>query len=197
MYGFSQHTIQDFLVELAEKKPAPGGGAAAPICAAIASALAKMVVAYSIGKKSLEAHQPALETIGETLNTTCMRFQALAEEDAVAYTRLSELERLPDGHGHLDQIPEAKRVALNIPMQVVDLCVETLELCEQLSGISNKHLASDLGLAAVLLEGSARASRWMVVINAGGDPEPLNKVDGALERASALRGRIEKACAPA
>lgn len=197
MNGFSQHTIQDFLTELAEKSPAPGGGAAAPICAAVASSLANMVVAYSVGKKSLLEHLPELEAASEALNTTSMRFQALAEEDAVAYARLNELQRLPDGDRRLDQIPEAKKTAIDIPVQVIALCAETLERCAALAPISNKYLLSDLAIAAVLLEACARASRWNVLVNAGDDPAPVRVADDMLAKAAALKERVEAACAPA
>lgn len=193
--GFSQHTIQDFLNELAAKKPAPGGGAAAPVCAAIAAALANMVVAYSLNKKSLAEHQPDLERAGETLVSATRRFQALAEEDAVAYARLNELQRAPDGDRRLDQIPALKRQAIEIPSQVVALCVEMLDLCATLAAISNKHLRSDLAMAAVLLEACARASRWNVLINAEGDPQPLRPVDDLLQKAATLCAQVESACA--
>lgn len=82
--GFSQHTIQAFLAELASKSPAPGGGAAAPVCAAVASALANMVVGYSVGRKSLAEHQATHEAARDELFAAAKRFLALAERDATA-----------------------------------------------------------------------------------------------------------------
>jgi methenyltetrahydrofolate cyclohydrolase len=192
--GFSQHTINDFLTELAAKSPAPGGGAAAPVCAAVGAALANMVVAYSVGKKSLAEHRPALEAAADRLASASRRFQALAEEDAVAYSRLNELQRLPEGDPRLADLLSVKQEAIDIPTQAVALCAEMLELCESLAPISNKFLLSDLAIAAVLIEACARASRWNVLVNAGGDPAPLVEVDALLGRAAAIRDRVERAC---
>ncbi len=195
--GFSQHSINDFLTELAAKTPAPGGGAAAPVCAAVGAALANMVIAYSVGKKSLAEHRPALEAAAEKLVSATRRFQALAEEDAVAYTRLNELQRLPDGDPQLADLPKVKQEAIDIPTQAVALCAEMLEVCESLAPISNKYLLSDLAIAAVVIEASARASRWNVLVNAGDDPSPLVEVDEMLRRAASSLERVEGACVPA
>lgn len=194
--GFSQHTIQQFLSELAAKSPTPGGGAAAPISGAIGVALASMVVSYSLGKKDLAEHQPALEAAGSDLGALTRRFQALAEEDAVAYSRMNELQRLPDSDPRKAGLAEATSKAISVPVQVVGLCQETLQLCARLAPISNRHLLSDLAIAALLLESCARASRWNVLINAGQDGESLRAVDDRLERIGALRAEVEKACAP-
>ena len=199
--GFSQHSIQDFLAELASKSPAPGGGAAAPICAAVASALANMVVAYSVGRKSLAQHQPAHEKAREDLHSAARRFLALAERDAAAYARLNDLQRLDRADPKRAGMGDALRDAIDAPMGVIRLCVETLELGRELAPISNPWLLSDLGIAAVLLEASARASRWNVAVNAramneeglGGD-EALREADGLLARARDLLGEVERAC---
>ncbi len=195
--GFSQLPINDFLTELAAKTPAPGGGAAAPVCAAVGAALANMVIAYSVGKKSLAEHRPALEAAAEKLMSATRRFQALAEEDAVAYTRLNELQRLPEEDPRLAELPQVKQEAIDIPTQAVALCAEMLAVCESLAPISNKFLLSDLAIAAVLIEASGRASRWNVLVNAGDDPAPLVEVDAMLERAALSRERVESACVPA
>jgi formiminotetrahydrofolate cyclodeaminase len=195
--GFSQHSIQDFLNELAAKKPAPGGGAAAPVCGAIAAALANMVVAYSIGRKNLLEHREAHEQAGERLLSATRRFQALAEEDAVAYMRLNELQKLPDGDPRLDELAEVKRYAIAAPTQVVALCVEMLEVCVALAPVSNKFLLSDLAIAAILLEACARSSRWNVLVNAGDDAAPVEAVDVMLARAADLNARVQGACRPA
>lgn len=194
--GFSQHTIQQFLSELASKSPTPGGGAAAPICAAIGAALANMVVSYSVGKKNLAEHQPALESAAGELSAATRRFQALAEEDAVAYLRMNELQRLPEGDARRDELAGATSKAVAVPLQVLALCAETLELCARLAGMSNRHLLSDLAIAAVFLDACARASRWNVLINTGPGSSELKGADEVLVRVDALRAKVEKACLP-
>jgi formiminotetrahydrofolate cyclodeaminase len=79
---------------------------------------------------------------------------------------------------------------------VLALCAETLELCARLAGISNKHLLSDLAIAAVLLDACARSSRWNVLINTGPGSSALKRADDVLVRIDALRAQVEKACSP-
>lgn len=199
--GFSQHSIQDFLAELASKSPAPGGGAAAPICAAVASALANMVIAYSVGRKSLADHQQTHETAREELHRAARRFLAFAEQDASAYSRLNEIQRLSKEDPKRAQLDQALTEAVAPPLGVIRLCVETLELCERLAPISNKWLLSDLGIAAVLLEAAARASKWNIEVNARAmrdegmsGADPLGEADALLARAAAILPRVERAC---
>lgn len=199
--GFSQHTIQAFLAELASKSPAPGGGAAAPVCAAVASALANMVVAYSVGRKSLAEHQATHEAARDELFAAAKRFLALAERDATAYARLNELQRLDKADPRRADLPEALRQAVDAPLGVIRLCVEVLELGERLAPVSNPWLLSDMGIAAVLLEACARASRWNVEVNAKamideGLPgsDAVREADDLLARAAALLPRVERAC---
>ena len=194
---FAARTIESFLHDLASKSPAPGGGAATPMCAAIGAALANMVVAFSVGKKSLAEHRPALEAARERLTAAAAGFTALADDDAAAYARLNALQRLPENDPGRADLPDATRAASAVPTRTITLCVETLDLCASLAPISNEHLLSDLAIAAVMLEACARAARWLVLANADGDMAALGEVDAMLSRASELRTRVEGACARA
>lgn len=171
------------------------------MCAAVASALANMVVAYSLGRKSLAEHQPKHEAAREELFSAARRFLALAERDATAYARLNELQRLDKADPLRADLPDAMRQAIDAPLGVIRLCVEVLELGERLAPISNPWLLSDMGIAAVLLEACARASRWNVEVNASamaaegvsGDAA-LREADELLARAAAILPRVERAC---
>src|SRR5262245_5876212 len=90
MQPLASYTIADFLEALAARTPTPGGGAVASAVGATAAALARMVVAYSLGKKSLAAHQPALEIAARELDVARALLLRLADEDAAAYALLSE-----------------------------------------------------------------------------------------------------------
>jgi formiminotetrahydrofolate cyclodeaminase len=51
-------------------------------------------------------------------------------------------------------------------MRTLHLSVTLATLCANLANITNKHLASDLKIAAVLAEAAARASLCNVLVNA-------------------------------
>lgn len=193
--------FSDLLGAVAEKTPSPGGGAVASSAAALAAALAQMVVAYSIGKKSLAAHAAELERADRSLRVARHLLMQLAEEDAQAYGLVNELSRLPAGDARREtELPGALKASIQVPMSVIAACDDLLRLCEKLAPITNKQLHSDLAIAAVLAESAARASRWNVAVNAAmlGDEgerrRVLKEVERALGDAEGRRMAVEAAC---
>lgn len=155
-----------FLDQVGSKTPAPGGGAVASATGALAAALGRMVVAYSVGKKNLAEHQPALERSGELLARTADMMLDLAEEDAAAYALVNELSKLPDDHERrLELWPGAVEAAVNAPRAVVGAAADLLRLLETLQPITNKHLRSDLAISAILADAAARSGWWNVRVN--------------------------------
>ncbi len=165
--SIGEQTVSAFLESLGAKSPAPGGGASACVTGAIAAAQAEMVVAYSVGKKDLAAHRPRLETaLGSFARARAMLLQ-LADEDATAYSLVNELQRLPaDDPQRTAALPEALAASIQIPLAAMAACVDILRLMESLAPITNRHLHSDLQIAAILAEASVRSSQRNVVVNA-------------------------------
>ncbi len=197
-----QLTLDAFLEALAAKSPTPGGGAVAPVIGAHAAALASMVVAYSLGRKSLAAHQPALESAASRLVELRRRLLDLAEADAAAYARLNEAMRIPaEDPARAGILGPAALDAIRPPEGVIDASLELLRLAADLAPITNPYLHSDLAMAAVFAEAAARASRWNIEINLpllrdaridAGDP--LARADGLLDQARTLLTQIEASC---
>ncbi len=197
-------TVAQFLDELAAKTPIPGGGAAASLTGALASALASMVVAYSLGKKNLADHQPVLEAAAAELVERRERFLSLAEEDAAAYAELNAALRLDKADPlRLAGLERASRASIAAPMRTLEHADALLRLCETLSVITNKNLRSDLGIAAALASSAACACHWNIAVNAPILDEAAPG-DGALAMATANRlvadcrkraHRVESLCA--
>ena len=59
----TEHSIDQFLDDLASGSPTPGGGSAAAIMGAMGAALVSMVCNVSFGKKGCEAAEPELRNI--------------------------------------------------------------------------------------------------------------------------------------
>jgi formiminotetrahydrofolate cyclodeaminase len=201
MSTFGAQPFADLLTSVSAKTPTPGGGAVASAVGALAAALAQMVVSYSIGKKSLTAHQAELESADRSLRIARHLLLALAEEDAQAYGLVNELMKLPeDASRRKSELPGAISASIQVPMAVIAACDDLLRLCERMAPITNPHLHSDLAIAAVLAESCARASRWNVAVNAAMLPDAatrertLAEADRALDDASSRRVAIERAC---
>ncbi len=193
-------TFAQLLDELAAKTPAPGGGAVAGAVGALAGALGGMVVAYSEGKRSLAEHADELESAAKKLRMARGLMLALAREDAQAYALLTELRKLPqDDARRVAEEPEVRAAVLGAPRATLAAAMDLLRLLETLAPISNKWLHSDLAVAAVLAEATARSAWWNVRVNLSMAEESERKGivrDGlaSLEDARTRRERIERAC---
>ena len=158
--------VGDLLAALGEKSPTPGGGAVAALTGAIGAALGLMVVNYSVGKKSLAEHDHLHREALGTLGTLRDRTVELADADAVAYGRVNELMSLDEADARRQrELPIAVRAAIDVPSAVITSSLEMLNLLQRLCGTTNRSLASDLAIAALLAEAAARAAAWNVRIN--------------------------------
>ena len=196
----------DLLDAVAAKSPAPGGGFVASGVGALAAALGQMVLAYSLGKKSLAEHEAHNAEIDRRLSQMRSLLLQLAKEDAAAYEIVNRLQRLPeDDEQRRADLPGAAMAATQIPLAAAAACTDLLRLCESLIGTTNPWLRSDLAIAAVLAEAGARACRWNVTINlpllddcAVAEPvrtRLLPDLDKSLIDARQRLVRIEDACA--
>ena len=143
-------TFGTLLDAVAAKTPTPGGGAVASAVGALASALAGMVVSYSVGKKSLAAHEPLLKEADAELARARVILLRLADEDAAAYGLVNELQRLPETDSRRrDQLPAALDASVQPPLATIATSVALLRLFEKLATTTNRQLRSDLAIAAV------------------------------------------------
>lgn len=194
-------TLRDFLSATSAKTPTPGGGAVAGVTGALSAALAGMVVSYSVGKKSLAAHDAALREHQRVLERARTLFVTLAEEDAQAYGLVNELSRLPEADPRrVAQMPAASRASVDVPMSVAALALDLLREYQKLVTITNPHLRSDLAIAAVLADSTARSAWWNVVVNVGNlpasdQPEVSARGKDILAQCHALASSIERGCA--
>lgn len=178
------------LESIAAKSPTPGGGAVASAVGALAAALAGMVVSYSVGKKSLAVHQPALLGAARRLLNARVILLRLAEEDAHAYGAVNELSKLPEPDPRrASELPAALRAAVDVPLATIAACVDLVRLMESLTTVTNRQLRSDLAIAAVLTEAAARSSGWNVAVNAGSLPAEADRA-----RAIEDSGRMVAEC---
>jgi formiminotetrahydrofolate cyclodeaminase len=136
-----------------------------------------MVVSYSLGKKSLAAHQPELERAAHALEIARNLFLQLGEEDAQAYGLVNELMKLPEGdRRRTAELPSAMLASIQVPLAAMAAASDLLRLCETLVPITNKQLHSDLGIAAELALAAARSSLWNVRVNASFLPDKAASV---------------------
>jgi formiminotetrahydrofolate cyclodeaminase len=144
---YCDKTLKVYLNDLAARLPAPGGGSAAALNAALGACLISMVVNFTVGKPKYAAYQAGLEEILEKSEKLRQEFLNLVDLDVTAY-----------------QSKDA-RTALNVPLMVCRLCLEGLRLCPPLIKKGNVNLISDVACAAILLESAFASALCNVEIN--------------------------------
>ncbi len=196
--------LEEVLSSIAAAEPVPGGGAVAGLVEAIGSALGLMVVGYSEGRRSLAEHAPMHAEVRAELEGHRRRALELAAADAAAYSRLNALWRRPDDDPErLAAMPAAVSAAIAAPRAMAETGLETLAALERLVGRSNRHLGSDLAIAAILAEAAVRSAVWNVRINlplledADRRAEVGRFADHALKEAASRCRSIEQSVAEA
>lgn len=140
-------SLEQFTARLAARTPAPGGGCASALTAALGVSLESMVIEFTLGKPAYRRHEKTLKKILANNNRLRSRLIRLVDADAAAYAGKNS------------------RQSLAVPLEVCRLCAEAAADCATLVGKTNVHLASDLGAAVLLLESGFTSARYSVEAN--------------------------------
>jgi len=191
--AFGALSVRDFTTALASAEPVPGGGSASAITAALAAGLVAMVAALSEGRPRYEQHSRLHAEARAAGQGLAERLLALADEDAHAYARFAAALKLPretqeQARARAAAMQAAARGASEVPLRCVEACLEVVAAAERLAGRSNRNASSDLSVATLLAEASARGAAANVLVNlpslAPDDPfgrEASQQVDGLLQ----------------
>ena len=144
---YNDSSLKLYLNDLAAKLPAPGGGSAAALTAALGASLISMVVNFTIGKPKYAQYENELKEIFSQSEKLREQFLNLVDLDVVAYKSKNI------------------RDALDVPFMVCRLCFEAIMLCPPLIKKSNINLISDVAVAAILLESAFTSAYFNIEIN--------------------------------
>ena len=164
--------IGDFLDQVAERVPAPGGGAAAALQAALGAALLAMVARFSTGEEYAK-HQVTIGRIiteADELRGLALR---LAEADAEAFAAVADAYRMPkstaaEKDARSAAITQAVVNAAWPPAQVIGVSSMVVDLAEALALIGNRNVISDVAAAAEAARAATATARVNVEINLAG-----------------------------
>jgi methenyltetrahydrofolate cyclohydrolase len=159
-------SIGGWLQALASAEPAPGGGAAAALEAAMAAALLEMVCNLTIGKPAYAEHDEAMSAV--RARATSLRSDALglAREDATAFGAVIAAYRLPketedELAARAREIQHALVAAADVARSTADVAGQILDLVETIVPLGNVNVISDGAAAA----GAARAAIQTSLLN--------------------------------
>jgi formiminotetrahydrofolate cyclodeaminase len=193
--------IGDFLGRLADRVPAPGGGATAALHAAQGVALLGMVARYSTGERYAE-HQVMIDRILATTDELRDVALQLMADDAAAFTAVTDAYRLPKETGtertaRSIAIAAALVGAAEPPAKVIALAATVVTLAEELLPIGNPNVSSDVAAAAEAARAAATTARVNVEINLGGirDHAERAQLTSAADRVDDIAARADRVTA--
>lgn len=164
------HSVEQFIMLLASKEPAPGGGSASALLGAIGSALSSMVVNLTLGKEKFKAQEEILHEILKEAENLQKEFLSLIEEDTTAFNKVSRAYKMPK---ETEEQKEARREALEralkdaslVPLSIMEKALSVLRLLEKCLGNTNPNVVSDIGVSALCLKSAIQGSWLNVIIN--------------------------------
>ena len=150
-------TVEGFLDQLAERTPAPGGGAASAVTCAMAAGLVQMAAAFAPGTGPEHVVGRAARLRAEAAG--------LAHADGAAYGRVLEALRMPQGDERHRALDAALAEAIAVPVRVADIAAEVATLAADLAESGNRNLEGDALTGALLAEAAARSAGTLARLN--------------------------------
>jgi formiminotetrahydrofolate cyclodeaminase len=162
--------VEDFLAQLANDQPAPGGGAAAALAGAMAAALTCMVARLTIGRERYSTTRRQMVDVRDRAEMLQSRLAALVDEDAQAYHGVIIAYSLPKGSGterdrRASEVQDALRCATEVALEAAEACAELIELAATDAALGNRNAASDAAVAALLADAGLRGALLNVHTN--------------------------------
>lgn len=162
--------LRGFANELSMDSPAPGGGSTAALCGALSAALSAMVSNLTVGKKEYEDVQikiKDLATHGQALKDQLLHD---VDADTVAFNNVMTAMRMKNKTDEQKEaraaaIEETSKKATLVPLEVLEKCVEALNLAKEVVLSGNKNSISDAGVAGLTAQAGAEGAFYNVRIN--------------------------------
>jgi len=158
--SYQNTTLKKYLEQLASRTPTPGGGSAAALTAALGVCLIEMVAQYSKKKNKPKRYNQRIANILKKAKDIRKRLGKLVDLDARAYMKVVKTRGAKPAVRK-----KALKAASDIPLEVCQLCYQSVDLTTFLALEGNKNLISDIEVALELLLAAFKSARINVHIN--------------------------------
>lgn len=191
-------SVKDFVEVLASDEPAPGGGGASALVAAIGTSLGNMVGSLTEGKLQYYEVEDEIEDLIDKAEQLEQDFLQLMDDDERAFLPLMDAYKLPnktelEKAKRLAVLTAAKSQACQPPLKIMRKCCEAIDLCGRFAEIGNKNAVSDAGVGVLFCKAALQGAALNVFINTKdlADVEYADKLNAEAE--SMLAEYTEKA----
>ncbi len=163
--------VAAYVAAVAAGRPTPGGGSVVAVVAALGAALAEMVGNLTLGRSGASEAEGELRPALERAAALRTRLLALAAADETAYGRYATASVLPrvteaDKTRRRAAMQEALVGAAEVPLAVVEACVEMADGLERIARLGNKQVLADAAIGAHLGRAALRGALLNVRGNA-------------------------------
>jgi glutamate formiminotransferase / formiminotetrahydrofolate cyclodeaminase len=159
-----------FVEETASESPAPGGGSIAAALGALGAALATMVANLSSHKRGWDARWKEFSDWAEQGKRHYTELSRLIDEDTRAFNRVMDAFGLPRGTDaekaeRNRAIQAATRQATEVPLQVMQCALASMDVIRAMAEIGNPASVSDAGVGALCARSAVMGAHLNVKIN--------------------------------
>ena len=163
---YTTKSCREFVTVLASNEPAPGGGGASALVAAIGTALGNMVGSLTVGKKKYADIQEEILALKAKCDALQKELLDQVEADDKGFVPLAKAYGIPKTDPNRDAIlEEATITACAVPMHIMELCCEAIDCVAVFAAKGSRLAVSDAGCAAVCCKAALQAASLNVFIN--------------------------------
>lgn len=166
-------SLRDFVEETASESPAPGGGSVSAAVGAFGAALATMVANLSSHKRGWDERWEEFSDWAERGKAAHDELLRLVDADTDAFNAVMAAFALPkdtpeDKAQRKAAIEAATRGAIEVPLRVMEVALESMSVIEAMAEIGNPNSVSDAGVGALCARSAVLGARLNVEINCSG-----------------------------
>ena len=187
-------TLKAFADETASESPAPGGGSIAAYVGALGVSLGTMVANLSSHKPGWDERWEEFSHWAEKGAKLQQELLKLVDEDTIAFNKIMAAFGLPKGNDEEKKIRTAigaaTRYAIEIPMKVLSLSTETLDVIKAMAKEGNPNSVTDAGVGALCARTAVKGAYLNVRVNAA-TYNDKKFVEEVLEKGKQLEAKAE------
>ena len=163
-------SISTFIEDLSSSAPAPGGGGASALIAAVGTSLAHMVGSLTVGKKKYADVEADIIALNEKMSALTNRLLFLMDEDERVFIPLSKAYGLPkdtpEQQAEKTRVMEAAlKDAAEVPIALMRVCAEAIDMLFDYAKKGTAIAISDVGVGAAALRAGLMGASLNVFIN--------------------------------
>lgn len=168
-----RQSLSQFAVETASESPAPGGGSISAYVGTLGVSLATMVANLSSHKTGWDDRWAEFSDWAEKGELLRQQLLMLVDADTRAFDAIMSAFGLPKSTEEekkirTQAIQSATRQAMEVPLQVMRLSLQSMEVIEAMAIHGNPNSVSDAGVGALCARAAVLGAFMNVRINASG-----------------------------